>query len=64
MKSRSLFLSCLFLLAGIAAFGQSAPPVYVLPAVDKAIIVLGDTPRSVYSFQVYRKGPWTGLCSC
>jgi len=57
MNSRSLLLLCLFLMAGIVAFGQSAPPVYVLPAVDKAIIVLGDTPRSVYSFQVYRKGP-------
>jgi fibronectin type 3 domain-containing protein len=44
-------------MAGVVAFGQSAPPVYVLPAVDKAIIVLGDTPRSVHSFQVYRKGP-------
>ena len=57
MKTRSLLLLCLFLMAGIVAFGQSAPPVYVLPAVDKAIIVLGDTLRSVHSFQVFRKGP-------
>jgi len=56
MKTRSLLLF-LFLMTGVVAFTQSAPPVYVLPAVDKAIIVLGDAPRSVRSFQVYRKGP-------
>ena len=50
-------LCCCLLLAGHLAFAQSAPPVYVLPAVDKAIIVLGDTPQGVHGFQVYRKGP-------
>ena len=50
-------LGCWLLLAGHLAFAQSAPPVYVLPAVDKAIIVLGDTPQGVHGFQVYRKGP-------
>ena len=56
--SARLPLACWVLLLGsVLAFGQSAPPVYVLPAVDKAIIVLGDTPRSVQGFQVYRKGP-------
>ncbi|MBN1836885.1 MAG: hypothetical protein JW820_13605, partial [Spirochaetales bacterium] len=52
-----LLLSCALLLAAGGAFGESAPPVYVLPAVDKAIIVLGDTPASVQGFQVYRQGP-------
>ena len=50
-------LCCWLLLAGHPAFAQSAPPVYVLPAVDKAIVVLGDTPPNVQGFQVYRKGP-------
>ena len=52
-----LLLGCWLLLVVTGAFAQSAPPVYVLPAVDKAIIVLGDTPQGVHGFQVYRKGP-------
>ncbi len=35
-------------------FAQQAPKVYILPSGDRVIIVLGDTPRSAASFNVYR----------
>lgn len=52
---RRLFVSICLILSGIPAFGQDVPPVYVLPAVDKAVIVLGDAPENTWGFQVYRK---------
>ena len=53
---KKLFIQ-IMLLSALTVSAQQGPPVYILPAVDKAVIVLGDTPRTVKSFQVYRKGP-------
>lgn len=49
---------CLLFLCAAAIFAQEAPPAYVVPATDRAIVVLGDTPPTVRGFQVYRKGRW------
>ena len=51
---RLLFLISFILIAEVVS-AQKAPLVYVLPAVDKAVIVLGDTPANTQGFQVYRK---------
>lgn len=50
-----LWSFCIFIITA-NVFGQDAPPVYVLPAVDKGVIVLGDAPANTAGFQVYRKG--------
>lgn len=54
---KKILFTQIMLLSALNVFAQQGPPVYILPAVDKAVIVLGDTPRTVKSFQVYRKGP-------
>ena len=57
MKRMGGWVSLLFLCT-VALSAQEAPPAYVVPATDRAIVVLGDTPPTVRSFQVYRKGRW------
>jgi fibronectin type 3 domain-containing protein len=52
---RALLWLCLLLFTAAAAAAQEAPPAYVLPAGDRAIVVLGDAPATVQGFQVYRK---------
>ncbi|MGM0674631.1 MAG: fibronectin type III domain-containing protein, partial [Spirochaetota bacterium] len=50
------FLVLLILLAGPAMIcAQSAPPAYILPAGETAIVVLGDAPAETRGFRVYRK---------
>jgi fibronectin type 3 domain-containing protein len=45
-------------LAAAAASAQARqPPAYVLSGGDKAVIILGDVPRSVSGFTVFRRGP-------
>ena len=44
-------------LSAAAASGQKQPLAYVLPAGDKTVIVLGDTPPLMAGFTVMRKGP-------
>ena len=51
-------LVALFFLCTAVLSAQEAPLAYVVPATDRAIVVLGDTPSTVRSFQVYRKGRW------
>lgn len=47
----------LLVLAGALAEGQARqPPVYVLSAGDKVVVILGNVPRTVSGFTVYRKG--------
>lgn len=58
MKTTTAVLATvLFLvLAGAAADGQARQPlVYVLSAGDKVVIILGNVPRTVNGFTVYRK---------
>ena len=57
MSRRLPALACLFLVCSVAVFSQSAPPAYVLPHGDAAVVVLGDTPRETHSFRVYRRAP-------
>ncbi len=51
------------LLVPIAALAQRAPAAqggplaYVLPAADRVVVVLADTPREAWGFQVLRRGP-------
>jgi fibronectin type 3 domain-containing protein len=54
-RSYGLLLSTLLLLPALSGFAQEGPLAYVLPATDKVIIVLGETPRIVAGFQVFRK---------
>ena len=44
-------------LTAAAASGQKQPLAYLLPAGDKTVIVLGDTPPLLAGFTVMRKGP-------
>ncbi len=44
----------LIMLSAAGVFAQKAPSVYMLPVGDKVVIVLGDTPRNVSSFNVFR----------
>lgn len=68
MKARArkwIAASALALIMSLAgpqgAFAQARqPPVYVLPAADKVIIILGDVPRTVTGFAVQRRGPGQG----
>ena len=53
-----LILLCSVLVPAQRAGAQEAPPVYIRPAGDRAIVVLGDAPATVRGFQVYRKGRW------
>lgn len=60
--ARSTLLAALLLLP-ITASGQQVaespggPLAYVLPATDRVVVVLGDTPREAWGFQVLRRGP-------
>ena len=54
-RSFGPLLSALLLLPALSGFPQAGPLAYILPATDKVIVVLGDTPRSVAGFQVFRK---------
>ncbi len=45
----------LLLLPARSGLAQEGPLAYVLPATDKVIVVLGDTPRAATGFQVFRK---------
>ena len=55
---RIILLTLVFVvLTGMGLSAQKAPLAYILPAGDKVVVVLGDTPRSVMSFDVYRKAP-------
>ncbi len=56
MLKKLILTITLLTLLGTAAFSQKGPLVYILPATNKVIIILGDTPRNVYSFNVYRRG--------
>jgi fibronectin type 3 domain-containing protein len=52
------FLVLVFLLLGPGSallHAQSAPPAYVLPAGETAIVVLADAPADTRSFRVYRR---------
>ncbi len=49
---------CFILMCVGSGWAQEAPPVYIRPAGDRAIVVLGDAPATVRGFQVYRKGRW------
>ncbi|ORC37905.1 hypothetical protein B4O97_02590 [Marispirochaeta aestuarii] len=46
----------LFLLCASVLLAQDAPLVYLVPATDRILVVLGDTPPTVHAFRVYRKG--------
>ncbi|MBN2441520.1 MAG: hypothetical protein JXJ04_09235 [Spirochaetales bacterium] len=55
-KMSTLFLLTFFTFSLLTPlFGAEGPLVYILPRDDKAIIILGDIPRNVHSFQVFRK---------
>ncbi|NOY08711.1 MAG: hypothetical protein GXP33_07705 [Spirochaetes bacterium] len=53
----AIAIAVLLTATGSGLFAQTGPLAYILPAADKVIIVLGDTPRTVVSFNVYRRGP-------
>ncbi len=55
--ARGLALFLFLLLAGAAEGQAHQPPAYVLSGGDKAIIILGDVPRTVTGFTVLRRGP-------
>ncbi len=50
-------LAILFLFAAVLAFSQEGPAAFILPAGNSVVIVLGDTPRLMASFRVYRQDP-------
>ncbi len=55
---RILAVSALLALAAAGASAQAQqPPAYVLSAGDKAVIILGNVPRTLSGFTVLRKGP-------
>ncbi len=39
------------------AFSQEGPLAFILPAGDSVVVVLGDTPRLMHGFRVYRQDP-------
>lgn len=55
MRKKVFLTMILILLVGARLSAQRGPLVYILPATNRVIIVLGDIPRDVYSFEVYRK---------
>lgn len=55
LKVKTVVIIAVLLAAAAGLFGQSGPSAYILPATNKVIIILGDTPRSVISFNVYRQ---------
>ncbi len=54
-KKTLTLIAILITIITTGVFAQKAPLIYFLPAGNKVVIVLGDTPRSVASFMVYRK---------
>lgn len=52
-----LALAASLLVSALPATAQEGPLAYVLPATDKVIVVLGDTPRAAAGFLAARKGP-------
>ncbi len=46
-----------FLLAATLACPQEGPLAFILPAGDSVVVVLGDTPRLMAGFRVYRQDP-------
>ena len=57
VKAKTALIIAALLTVSAGLFAQSGPPAYILPAGSKVIVVLGDTPRSVVSFNVYRRDP-------
>lgn len=57
LKVKTAVIIAAFLTTAVGLFAQSGPSSYILPAVNKVIIILGDTPRSVTAFNVYRRNP-------
>jgi fibronectin type 3 domain-containing protein len=55
----ALFLLTVLLLLCTAgrAFSQQGPLAFILPAGDSVVVVLGDTPRLMHGFRVYRQDP-------
>ena len=51
-----LFMVILLCTAG-QAFAQEGPLAFILPAGDSVVVVLGDTPRLMQGFRVYRQDP-------
>ena len=60
-KCSRLLLSAALLASAFPASAQEGPLAYVLPATDRVIVVLGDTPRAVAGFQVSRKAAGESL---
>jgi fibronectin type 3 domain-containing protein len=46
-----------FLFAATLACAQEGPLAFILPAGDSVVVVLGDTPRLMAGFRVYRQDP-------
>ena len=67
MRKRKNFLTVITLILFIFTFtviasirpaeAAQGPLFYLVPAGGNLFIILGDTPRQVYGFRVYRKGP-------
>lgn len=58
MKKISPVIIALLALVTAGAAGQARqPPAYVLSTGDKVVIILGDVPRTLTGFTVFRKGP-------
>ena len=57
IRIKTAVIAAAFLVMTAVLFAQNGPPAYILPATNKVIVVLADTPRSVVSFNVYRRNP-------
>jgi fibronectin type 3 domain-containing protein len=54
---RTLLSMSFLVVAALPLWAQDGPLVYVLGQSDRVAIILGDTPREVAAFDVYRRGP-------
>ncbi len=56
-KKLCLFLPIMMSVLGVLSLSGQSREAFVLSAGDRAVIILGDTPRSLDAFAVYRMGP-------
>jgi fibronectin type 3 domain-containing protein len=53
----ALLAAALLFCAAGRTFAQQGPLAFILPAGSSVVVVLGDTPRLMHGFQVYRQDP-------
>ena len=56
-RIKGRILAIFFLFAAALAFSQEGPAAFILPAGNSVVVVLGDTPRLMDGFRVYRQDP-------